>query len=543
MKKRIIALLTAVLMVLTAVEAYAYKKEEMAAAWITTVYSTDFPKTKTAKEQKKEFDELIDNLKDMGINTAIVQVRPKGDALYESEINPWSDVLTGTQGKDPGYDPLEYMIKAAHKRGMDIHAWLNPYRVTTSGTDISKLCETHPARLNPDWVIEHNNALCYDPSNEEVKEHIIDSVKEIIENYDVDGIHFDDYFYPSGYPLSPGEDKNGREANERREHVNDLVEGVYKAIKRSGKDIVFGISPTGICVNEETGKFGSVIRGYEGRNSVYADPRVWIEEGWIDYITPQIYWETTHSTAAFETVVKWWINETKGTDTDLYIGHGLYKDEVAKEIGLQLAILDVYGDDVDGSFFYSTRDLVANRQGSAEAIKTHYGNKAAIDEPVVDIPFVPEVTPSVPETKEPEIILFEAEAIYSASKVMVDNKSISFEAYNIGGYTYFKLRDVAMALNGSAKSFDTLWDTKAQRIDIVTGINYTVAGGELKTGNGKNKKAVLSSAGISLNGNTVSPLAYNINGNNYFKLRDLGDLIGFGVEWNDLSKTIEIKTK
>ena len=150
MKKRIFAVLTAVLMVASGLNVYGADKNSMAAAWIATVYGTDFPKAKTKKEQKAEFEDILDTLCDKGINTVIVQVRPKGDALYESEINPWSDVLTGTQGKYPGYDPLEFMTDEAHERGMELHAWLNPYRVTTSGTDISKLCETHPARLNPD---------------------------------------------------------------------------------------------------------------------------------------------------------------------------------------------------------------------------------------------------------------------------------------------------------------------------------------------------------------------------------------------------------
>jgi len=532
LKKRIFAVLTAVLMGISAVNVYGAKKESMSAAWIATVYGSDFPKTKTAKEQKAEFEDMLDILSDKGINTVIVQVRPKGDALYESDINPWSDVLTGVQGKYPGYDPLEFMIDEAHERGMELHAWLNPYRVTTSGTDLLKLSDDHPARLNPDWVIEHNNALYYDPGMDEVKRHIADTVEEIIYKYDVDGIHFDDYFYPNNYPLGKGEGKDGKEADERREHVNDLIQDVSRVIKRSGRDVVFGISPSGICVNDESGKYGSVIRGSESYYSVYADPRVWIENEWIDYITPQVYWETTHSTAAFETVVKWWVNEVKGTDVDLYIGHGLYKDIVSEQIGEQLEILEKYSL-VGGSFFYSARDILNNRMGCADAIEKYYDKKADKKEPVNNTPPV----------TVPEVILFEAEAIYSASSVLIDGKKVNFEAYNIGGYTYFKLRDVAMALNGSAAQFDTLWDADRQRIDIVTGISYTPAGGELKTGNRTNKHAVLSSASTGLNGEDIYLLAYNINGNNFFKLRDLGDAIGFKVDWDAASSTIVIKTK
>lgn len=210
-------------------EAYAADNKEFRGVWISTVYSSDYPSVQNdVAGQKAEFIEKLDILQANGFNAVFVQVRPKGDAFYKSDLNPWSSVLTGVQGKDPGYDPMAFMIEEAHKRGMEFHAWLNPYRITTSGTDLSTLSADNMARQNPDWILTYNNAMYYNPAKEAVKQYVTDTVAEIIENYDVDGIHFDDYFYPSNYPLPDGETRDGATANERREHVNELIEMVSK---------------------------------------------------------------------------------------------------------------------------------------------------------------------------------------------------------------------------------------------------------------------------------------------------------------------------
>ncbi len=229
MKKIVFALIISIFMMVTfpANVFAASSSTDMEAVWMATVFNIDFPSTKNnPASQKKEFIEKLDELKATGINTIVVQVRPKADALYKSDLNPWSDVLTGTQGKDPGYDPLAFMIEETHKRGMSFHAWLNPYRITTSGTDVSALCESHPARLHPNWVIRYNNSLYYNPELPEVKKHIVASVEEIVKNYDVDAIHFDDYFYPSNYPLPQGEGKDGPVAQSRIQNINEMIQRV-----------------------------------------------------------------------------------------------------------------------------------------------------------------------------------------------------------------------------------------------------------------------------------------------------------------------------
>lgn len=333
------------------------------AVWIATVFNIDFPSVKkNASAQKKEFIDKLDKLKIMGVNTVIVQVRPTADALYKSDINPWSNVLTGVQGKDPGYDPMAFMIDETHKRGMTFQAWLNPYRITTSGTDVKALCVNHPARLNTDWVIRYNNALYYNPEKEGVKSHIINTVKEIVENYKVDGIVFDDYFYPSNYPLPKGEGKDGIVANSRRENVNDMVARVSAVIKSTKSDVVFGISPMGIWKNKKSDPAGSDTMGNQSYYSVFADARSWIKNGWIDYISPQIYWETGNKAADYETLVKWWSNEVKGTKVKLYISHCLYKSIVAKQIDKQIKINQNYPE-VSGSFYYNLKSLLTNSGG------------------------------------------------------------------------------------------------------------------------------------------------------------------------------------
>ena len=290
-------------------------------------------------------------------------------------------MLTGVQGKDPGYDPLAFMVEAAHSRGMAIHAWLNPYRVTTTGTDLTALSSNHPARLNPSWTFTYNNALYYNPEVEGVKQHIVDTVTEIAKNYSVDGIHFDDYFYPSSYPLTAGEDKDGLVANMRRHHVNYMVSRVHTAVKSVnnayGKNIIFGISPAGIWKNNTTDSTGSATNGNQSYYSVYADTRSWIQNGWIDYVVPQIYWETGHKLADYETLVKWWSNEVNGTNVKLYVGQGVYRDAVAKQIAQQLNINAKYSN-VSGSFYFSLRDLLNNRMNAATQIATYYEAKNLI---------------------------------------------------------------------------------------------------------------------------------------------------------------------
>ena len=499
--------------------------EDLNAVWISTVYRSDFPTEQTdMKKQKNEYITKLEQANDLGINTAVVQIRPKADAFYPSSINPWSQSLTGTQGKDPGYDPLAFMIDETHKRGMQFHAWLNPYRITTNGTDLNALAPTHPARLNPEWVITYNDALYYNPALPAVRQHIADTVAEIVQNYEVDAIHFDDYFYPNNYPLTDGQGREGAEANQRRKDVNEMVALVYQTIKSIKPEVAFGISPAGIWKNSDSDPSGSDTKGFEGYYSVYGDVRYWIQNNLVDYVVPQIYWETASTATPYETVLKWWANEVKDTDVDLYVGQGIYKDVVASEIGKQLKINEKYN--TSGSFYFSLRDLLNNRAGSADQIKEYLSSQDTV-KPI----------PVPPVTDDDSFPALSGTAI-----VKVDGEKIDFDAYNIKDNNYLKLRDVAMALTSTNKQFDTIWNEENRAINMVSNTAYTITGGELTPGNGENKTALPSTATLLLNGETISLTAYNIDGNTYFKLRDLGQTLDFGVFWNDVSKEVTIES-
>ncbi|MBQ4347146.1 MAG: family 10 glycosylhydrolase, partial [Firmicutes bacterium] len=491
-----------------------------------------------ADAQKKEFTEKLDLIKSLGLNTAIVQVRPKSDALYESDINPWSDVLTGTQDKYPGYDPLEFMVEEAHSRGLELHAWLNPYRITTSGTELSALSEDHPARLNPEWVISYNNAMYYDPANSEVKEYICNTVAEIVDNYDVDAIHFDDYFYPSNYPLPVGEDKDGAVANARRENVNDLIRMVSETIRERSSEVEFGVSPMGIWKNAPASNFGMSIKGNEAYYSVFADAIDWIENEYVDYIVPQIYWEIGHSLADYKTLVRFWADAVSETDVKLYIGEAIYRDEVAVEIDKHIEFCESI-ENVSGHIFYNCSNLISNRKNCAELIKAEYSDiPEQTTEPETEPVTEPQTEPSV---TEPIVTGKTTTALFSDQSVYINGEKTAFDAYNIDGYNYFRLRDLANALKNTGSRFEVGYESDTNTIVLTSGIPYS---GEAEASDGaKAQKTALSvSAVIKTNGSSMRIMAYNIDGYNYFKLRDLSDELKFAVTYDEDTRQIGIIT-
>lgn len=314
--------------------------EEMRAVWISYL---EFSGANMSKMSKKSFqtyvDKMFTNVKNLGLNTVIVQVRPMGDAFYQSSYFPWSSYASGKQGKSLGYDPLSYMVKSAHNKGLKIHAWLNPYRVTISGTNVKALSSDNQARK---WrnssssakkrnVLSFNGALYYNPAKSDVQNLIVNGVKEILNNYDVDGIHFDDYFYPTlgskyksnfdakeykSYVASCKKQKKTAKSivSWRRGNVNTLVKRVYKTVKSINKDIEFGISPAGNISN------------LYANDRYYADVKTWMKDsGYVDYVCPQIYWSFTHSVCPYTRTVKQWAGIKKNSKVDLYIGLAAYR--------------------------------------------------------------------------------------------------------------------------------------------------------------------------------------------------------------------------
>lgn len=351
---------------------------EFRGVWIASVYNIDWPKTLNNPEvQKQEFIEILDKLKSLNINAIFVQIRPSSDALYKSHINPWSEYLTGKQGKDPGYDPLQFMIEETHKRNMEFHAWLNPYRVTTQGTDLNELLPNNPARIKPEWVLEFDNSLFYDPENPEVIEYVAVTVYEIIKNYDVDGIHFDDYFYPYNYPLPEGEDRDGEVANNRREAVNNLIRLVYKVIKSTKPSVQFGVSPFGIWKNKSSDTIGSDSNNLESYYDVYMDTLTWIDEHIVDYIAPQTYWTTDNNNSNYEVMVSWWNDVVKDSGVRLYIGQNISDLDIANEIERQIEINREY-ENVSGNILFSANNIMDNTDNVVLQLKEAYNCKAIL---------------------------------------------------------------------------------------------------------------------------------------------------------------------
>ncbi|ANS77186.1 hypothetical protein AWM70_10350 [Paenibacillus yonginensis] len=362
-------------------------------AWIASVSNLDWPssssKGNTAK-QKQQFTDMLDNLQAQGINAVFVQVRPSADALYPSKLVPWSQVLTGTPGKDPGYDPLAFMIEEAHNHGMQFHAWFNPFRVTASGTDTSKLAANNVALQHPDWIVKASSRLYLNPGIPAARQHIIDAIMEVVNQYPIDGVHLDDYFYPSDETTSSPFDDSAAfkaynskgfktKADWRRDNINTFVSDLNASIHAAKPQLVFGISPSGIWRNQATDPTGSATSGRSAYDSEYADARAWIQGGDIDYVAPQVYWSFATAAAPYDKVVDWWANEVKGTGVKLYIGMAPYKIgspekgwQTAQELMNQLKYNEKFSQ-IQGSIFYRSSSLLGNPFGLTQLLKSYYG--------------------------------------------------------------------------------------------------------------------------------------------------------------------------
>ena len=311
-------------------------------AWIATVANIDWPSEGAVGDSAKQQAEMIfllDSLRSIGINAIIFQVRPTADALYYSEYEPASHWLTGKQGDPLAYDPLEWTIEQAHARNMEVHVWLNPYRVNLAKTDTSVICAGHVWRQHREWFWCYAKQWYFDPGLDITREWICTIVQDIVQRYDIQAIHMDDYFYP--YPVGgkPLPDTKTFEKyprgfedirNWRRNNVNLAIKAISETIKECKPDVQFGISPFGVWRNASVDSTGSATTaGITNYDDLYADIRLWIREGWIDYVLPQLYWEIGKKAADYEVLAHWWANEVRGTNCKLYIGMAPYRLENA----------------------------------------------------------------------------------------------------------------------------------------------------------------------------------------------------------------------
>lgn len=350
------------------------KSKELRGVWVASVSNIDWPSKKglSADQQKREFLTILDNVKKWNMNAVFVQVKPTSDAFYPSKYSPWSEYLTGTQGVNPGYDPLKFMVEESHKRGIEFHAWFNPYRLSTSSSR-DRLSSDNIGRKRPEWTVAYGGQLYLNPGIPEVNDYVVNSIVEVVKNYDIDGVHMDDYFYPykvknQEYPDSEQFRKYGSKfssvADWRRNNVNTLVEKLHKAIKKEKKNVEFGISPFGVWRNSSTDPIrGSETKaGVQNYDDLYADILLWMNKGWIDYVAPQIYWNQGHRSAEYNTLVKWWSKYAGQSNTNLYIGQAAYKINEwkdAKELINQINFNRNYPE-VKGSIFFSYKSLLTN---------------------------------------------------------------------------------------------------------------------------------------------------------------------------------------
>lgn len=369
---------------------------EMNGVWIASISNIDFPSKPDLSEQKlkAELDSIVETVDKAGLDTIFFQVRPSSDALYRSDIFPVSRYIS-TEGKLV-IDPLKYIIDVASKKDIAVHAWINPLRVAVGGT-VEDLPNGHPAKDHPEWCIKYADGKIYfDCGIPEVRKLIADGIREIIEGYDVEGVVFDDYFYP--YPqyetdiegnktVAAFEDSAtfgqfGDEYDDigdwRRDNVNRLVKLVYDTVKKIDNNCIFGVSPFGIWKNGYGDDSGSATRGSQSYYDIYCDSITWIKEGFVDYIAPQLYWRAEESAASYTALCDWWAMMTENTGVGLFISHGAYRyDGWESPQGVMTSQVEYASgfDSYKGSFFYGYEEIEANTMGIGDELSALYNKE------------------------------------------------------------------------------------------------------------------------------------------------------------------------
>jgi len=365
-------------------------KREFRGTWVHTVGQGKYAKM-SMKEMKSYFINLLDGFQKDGINVVLFQIRPEADAWYASPYEPWSRYITGEQGKNPGWDPLAFMVEECHKRNMDIHAWLNPYRVRTAPN--KALAPGHIYFKHPDWFVTYGNYLWFDPGNPACREFINSVVKDIVKRYDIDAIHMDDYFYPypivesqfddsktfKTYGLKKGFNIN-QKADWRRDNVNGLIRELHETIHNTKPWVEFGVSPFGIYRNHKKDPNGSMTNGLSNYDDLFADIIYWLKMGWVDYNIPQLYWEIGHRVADYEILLDWWSKNSY--NIPLYIGQDVLrtiKSDSLKRNQLKRKMnMASENNKVSGNCFWPGYELEKNAGGMADSLRNVYHKYPAL---------------------------------------------------------------------------------------------------------------------------------------------------------------------
>lgn len=389
LKQRILSIVLVLTLIFSSAGAVQTAQDGMRGVWVSTIYNIDYPSAQglSVDALKSEADTVLDNIAAMGLNTVFLQVRPSADALYPSEIFPWSRYISGTVGQAPDgdFDVLAYWVEGAHSRGLQLHAWINPYRITKDGqSEWDALPKNSPAKQHPEWVVEYEDNYYFNPGLSAVQQLVVDGAAEIVKNYDVDGIHLDDYFYPgTDFDDSATFSRYGSDFSDigdwRRDNVNTLIASLDETLHEIDPELSFGISPAGIWDNKANNPKGSETNGRSSYREIYCDSVEWIKKGTVDYICPQLYWSIGYEIADFEILVDWWQQVVSTSDVALYIGIGAYRAAEAEpgdvwygteELQRQLTLLDD-SIDIQGEVFFSYSSL-QKVDGCAAMLSQHY---------------------------------------------------------------------------------------------------------------------------------------------------------------------------
>jgi uncharacterized lipoprotein YddW (UPF0748 family) len=394
-------------------------KYEFRAVWVATVENIDWPSSRklTTDQQKAEFIKMLDMHKRNGMNAIMMQIRPVSDAFYPSQYEPWSEYLNGKQGlpPQPYYDPLQFMITETHKRGMEFHAWINPYRAVFN-VKRSSVAPSHITRIKPDWFFTYGTTKYFDPGIPDGQQFVVNVVRDIVKRYEIDAIHMDDYFYPykigtQDFPDENSYRKYGKGLTKddwRRSNTDSIIKHLREAILETNPSVKFGISPFGVWRNQSKDPRGSDSKaGVTNYDDLYADILLWLEKGWIDYVTPQLYREMYDRLIAFDKLTDWWGANAYGKH--VYIGHGIYRAwensvnskgwKNPNEIPLEINHLRK-NPNVQGSVYFSSKSFEKNPNGWNDSLQNNYYAKPAIVPPM---PWVDTTKPSRPVVNNAKI--------------------------------------------------------------------------------------------------------------------------------------------
>jgi len=362
---------------------------EFRGAWVACIYNIDWPSTSglSAGTQQAEMRGILDKLVALKMNAIIFQVRPQCDAVYSSSIEPWSPCLTGTMGRSPGYDPLAYCIQQAHARGIEVHAWFNPFRALSNNSQ--QIASNHITRTQPEITKKYGTMTWCDPASDATRSRALGVILDVVKRYDIDGVHMDDYFYP--YPSGNLRFADGKSPAQRRAYVDSFVSNLYSAVKRQKPWVRVGISPFGIW---RPGVPSGIEAGIDSYEQLAGDSRKWLKNGWVDYLAPQLYWRISPQKQSFTALLNWW--RQQGTRP---VWPGIATERIgsadgrgASEITNQIDASRKIGKNWNGHIHWSVKSLVKNQGGIATRLANTYTRPAAIP----PMPWVSSKSPAAP---------------------------------------------------------------------------------------------------------------------------------------------------